>query len=130
MITAAVRDALESTLIIKAEPTHIIFTVCSVFRLKCVSDLSKYCVRILVRGGFPISNYVVCVQSCNGSRGGYIIRFSHLKFVFCITGNQRMSLIHTLKVSDYQYVKSLTCGYSISVPDTFVMGYHTTPTHY
>ena len=29
-----------------AEPTHIIFTVCSVFRLKCVSDLSKYCVRI------------------------------------------------------------------------------------
>ena len=46
MITAAVRDALESTLIIKAEPTHIILTVCSVFRLKCVSDLSKYCVRI------------------------------------------------------------------------------------
>ena len=49
MITAAVRDALESTLIIKAQlslTTHIIFTVCSVFRLKCVSDLSKYCVRI------------------------------------------------------------------------------------
>ena len=43
------------------------------------------------RGGFPISNYVVCVQSCNGSRGGYIIRFSH--FVFCITGIQCMSLI-------------------------------------
>ena len=46
MITVAVRDALESTLIIKA---HITFTVCSVFskkRLKCVSDLSKYCVRI------------------------------------------------------------------------------------
>ena len=75
------------------------------------------------RGGFPISNYVVCVQSCDGSRGGYIIRFSH--FVFCITGNQRMSLIYTLKVS-----KSVTCGYSISVPDTFVMGYHSAPTHY
>ena len=61
-----------------------------------MSDLSKYCVRIrfvpgkgLVRGGFPISKYVVCVQSCDGSRGGYIIRFSH--FVFCITGNQHFS---------------------------------------
>ena len=88
-----------------AEPTHIIVTVCSVFRLKCVSDLSIVCVlgKGLVRGSFPISNYVVCVQSCAGSRGGYIIRFSY--FVFCITGNQRMSLIHTLKVSDYQYVK-------------------------
>ena len=80
----------------------------------------------LVRGSFPISNYVVCVQSSDGSRGGYIIQFSH--FVFCITGNQCMSLIHTLKVSDYHYV-SLTCGYSISVPDTFAMGYHTTPTN-
>ena len=86
-----------------------------------MSDLSKYFVCIGERSSkrqFPISNYVVCVQSCDGSRGGYIIRFSH--FVFCITGNQRMSLIHTQKVSDYQ-----TCGSSISVPDTFVMGYHT-----
>ena len=49
-----------------------------------------------VRGGFPISNYVVCIQSCDGSRSGYIIQFSH--FVFCITGNQLMSLIYTLKV--------------------------------
>ena len=49
------------------------------------------------RGGFPISNYVVCVQTCDGSRGGYIIGFSH--FVFCIAGNQSMSLIYTLKVS-------------------------------
>ena len=70
-----------------------------------MSDLSKYCVLIGERSSkrrFPISNYVVCVQSCDGSRGGYIIRFSH--FVFCITGNQPS--------------KSLTCGYSISVPDT------------
>ena len=29
-----------------------------------------------------------------------------------------------------QSLKSVTCGYSISVPDTFVMGYHTAPTHY
>ena len=67
-----------------------------------MSDLSKYCVRIgkgPVRGSFPISKYVVCVQSCDGCKGGYIIRFSH--FVCCITGNQRMSLIYTLKVSDY-----------------------------
>ena len=54
-----------------------------------------------VRGGFPISNHAL--QSCDGSRGGYIIQFSH--FVFFITGNQRMSLIYTLKVSDYQYVQ-------------------------
>ena len=26
--------------------------------------------------------------------------------------------------------ESLTCGYSICVPDTFVVGYHTAPTHY
>ena len=26
--------------------------------------------------------------------------------------------------------KSVTCGYSISVPDTFVMWYHSAPTHY
>ena len=26
--------------------------------------------------------------------------------------------------------KSLTCGCSICVPDTFVVGYHTVPTHY
>ena len=59
-----------------AEPTHIIFTVCIVFRLKCVSDLSKYCVRKRERSSkrqFPISNYIVCVQSCDGSRGEYII---------------------------------------------------------
>ena len=66
-----------------------------------MSDLSIVCVsgKGSVRGGVPISNYVVCVQSCDGSRGGYIIQFSN--FVFCITGNQHMSLIHTLKVSDY-----------------------------
>ena len=49
------------------------------------------------RGGLPISNYVVCIQSCDGSRGGYIIQYSH--FVFCIAGNQCMSLIYTLNVS-------------------------------
>ena len=41
-----------------------------------MSDLSKYYVHIgigPVRGSFHISNYVVCVQSCDGSRGGYII---------------------------------------------------------
>ena len=64
-----------------------------------MSDLSKYCVHIgekTRKRRFPHC-YVVCVQSCDGSRGGYIIRFSH--FVFCITGNQRMSLIYTLKIS-------------------------------
>ena len=64
MITVAVRDALESTLINKstAEPDKRIYSL----HCKCVNDLSKYCVHLLekegldtVRGGFPISNYVV-----------------------------------------------------------------------
>ena len=49
-----------------------------------MSDLSKYCVHIGERSRkrqFPHSNYVVCVQSCDGSKGGYIIRFPH--FLFC-----------------------------------------------
>ena len=37
-----------------------------------MSDLGIVCVlgKGLVRGSFPISKYVVCVQSCDGSRGG------------------------------------------------------------
>ena len=49
MITAAVRDALESTLIIKAQLSLTNSHNRSVFSkksLKCVSDLSKYCVHI------------------------------------------------------------------------------------
>ena len=68
MITAAVRDALESTLIIEVQLSltnaHIYSLHC-----KCVSDLSKYCVHLLgkeglgpVKGGFPISNYVVYTE--------------------------------------------------------------------
>ena len=84
-----------------------------------------------VRGGFHISNYVVCIQSCDGSRGGYIIQSGDfpILYYFCITGNQRMSFIHTLK-SQTIMPKSLTCDYSIYVPDTFVVEYHTVPTHY
>ena len=75
------------------------------------------------RGGFPISYYVVCVQSCDDNRSGYIIRFSH--FVFCITG----CLWYMPSMSHIMW-KAVTCGSSISVPDTFVTGYHTAPTHY
>ena len=32
---------------------------------------------------------------------GILYKVVIFPFVFCITGNQRMSLIHTLKVSDY-----------------------------
>ena len=49
-------------------------------------------------------------------------------FVFCITGNQRLRFIPSK--SQTIMPKSLTCGYSICVPDTFVVGYHTVPTHY
>ena len=57
-------------------------------------------------------------------RGGYIIRFSY--FVFCITGNQCMSLIYTLKVSYHVKVCDLWLFHQCA----FVMGYHTAPTHY
>ena len=59
---------------------------------------------------------------------GILYDFPVLYFVL-YTGNQRMSLIHTLKVQTIM-PKSLTCGYSICVPDKFVVGYHTVPTHY
>ena len=78
------------------------------------------------RGGFPISYYVVCVQSSDGSRGGYITQFSH--FVFCITGNQCVFDLYPQSLISCESL--VTCGYSISVPDTFVMGYHTAPTYY
>ena len=66
MITAAVRVALKSTLIIKVQlsltNSHNHFTVVEKVR----SDLSKHCVHLLEREGlgpvrdcFPISKYVV-----------------------------------------------------------------------
>ena len=94
-----------------------------------MSDLSKYCVHIgkgPERGDFPISYYVVCIQSCDGSRGGYIIRFSHFVFVLLAIN----VCLWFIPSKSHIMWKSVTCGYSISVPDTFVMGYHTAPTHY
>ena len=78
MIRAAVKDALESTLIIKVQlcltNPHNHFTVlCSVRKGYCVSDL--YCVHLLgkeglgpVRGGFPING----VGSGRGGAGAPI----------------------------------------------------------
>ena len=77
-----------------------------------MSDLSKYCVHI--------SYYVVCVQSCDGSRVGILYNFSILYF----------ELLQSTYVFDLYPQSLVTCGYSISVPDTFVTGYHTAPTHY
>ena len=37
-----------------------------------------------VRGGFHILNYVVCVQSCDGSRGGYIIQSGNFPFLYFV----------------------------------------------
>ena len=78
MITVAVRDALESTLINKstAEPDKRTYSL----HCKCVNDLSKYCVHLLgkeglgpVRGDFPISNYVV-YRAVIAVGVGYIIQ--------------------------------------------------------
>ena len=76
-----------------------------------------------VRGSFHILNYVVCVQSCDGSRGGYIIESGNFPILYFV--------LLAIKVC-LRFIpsKSLTCGYSICVPDTFVVGYHTVPTHY
>ena len=49
-----------------------------------MSDLSKYCVRIgesPVRGGFPISKYVVCVRAVMAVRVGILYDFPILYFV-------------------------------------------------
>ena len=81
------------------------------------------------RGGFHILNYVVCLQSCDGGRGGYIQSgdFPILYFVLLAIN---VCLQFTPSKSRTIMPKSLTCGYSICVPDTFVVGYHTAPTHY
>ena len=80
-----------------------------------------------VRGGFPISIYVVCVQSCDGSKGGILYDFPILYFVLLAIN---VCLWFIPSKSQTIMWKSVTCGYSICVPDTFVMGYHTAPTHY
>ena len=52
-------------------------------------------------------------------------------FPFCILYCwQSMYAFDSYPQSQTIMPKSLTCGYSICVPDTFVVGYHTVPTHY
>ena len=48
----------------------------------------------------------------------FVILAINVCFLFCMFKSQTIM------------PKSLTCGYSISVPDTLVVGYHTAPTHY
>ena len=81
-------------------------TLCSTYYCTCVSDLSKYCVHLLgkeglgpVRGGFPISYYVVyrAVMAvgvgilCNS--GDFAIWY------FVLLAIMSDFLFHTLKVS-------------------------------
>ena len=95
-----------------------------------MTDLSKYCVHLLgkeglgpVRCGFPISNYVA-YRAVMAVGVGILYKSSH--FVTCV------SLILCFIPSKPQTImpKTLNCGYSISVPDTSVVGYHPAPTHY
>ena len=52
-------------------------------------------------------------------------------FPFCILYYwQSMYAFDSYPQSQTIMPKSLTCGYCICVPDTFVVGYHTVPTHY
>ena len=37
-----------------------------------------------VRGGFHISNYVVCVHSCDVGRGGYIIQSGDFPILYFV----------------------------------------------
>ena len=73
------------------------------------------------------------IQSCDGSRGGYIIQhwlFSH----FCTLYNWQLMYVFDFvcfipSKSQTIMPKSLTCGYSISIPDTFVVEYTTLHLH-
>ena len=53
------------------------------------------------RGGFHISNYVVCLQSCDGGRGGCIQSGDFPILYFVLLAINVLPFIHTLKVSDY-----------------------------
>ena len=85
-----------------------------------MSDLSKYCVHLLgkeelglVRGGFSISNYVV-YRAVMAVWVGILYHSGDFDFVCFIPSKSQTIMV--------------TCsGYSISVPDTSVVGYHTAP---
>ena len=70
-----------------------------------MSDLSKYCVDIGERSSkrrfplFKIMLYAYRVVMVVGV--GILYKVAIFPFCICISGNQRMPLIHTLKVSDY-----------------------------
>ena len=101
-----------------------------------MSDLSKHCAHLLgkeglgpVRGGFPISNYVVCRTVRTVGVGKTVVIFP-----FCIFYYWKLTYVFDCvcfipSKSQTIMPKSLTCGCSISVPDRPVVGYHTAPTH-
>ena len=63
-------------------------------------------------------------------RGGYIIQSGNFPILYFVLLAINVCLRFTPSKSQTIMPKSLTCGYSICVPDTFVVGYHTIPTHY
>ena len=115
---------------------------------KCVSDLSKCCVHLLekeglgpVRDAFPISNYVV-YRAVMAVRVGILYNSGDFAILYYWYNSGDFAILYYWKlmyVLDYvcfipsksQTImpKSLTCGYSISVPDTSVVGYTTLHLH-
>ena len=94
-----------------------------------MSDLSKYCVHLLgkeglgpVRGGFPISNYVV-YRAVMAVGVGILYNSDDLAILFLYYWQLMYVLRYTLKVLDYH-------GDLWLFPDKSVVGYHTAHTHY
>ena len=103
-----------------------------------MSDLSKYCVHLRIgeRGAgsskrrFPHLKYAVyrAVMAVGLNNSGdflfcilyYILAINIMSLILCFIPSKPRTIMP----------KSLTCGYSISVHVTSVVGYHTTPTHY
>ena len=88
-----------------------------------MSDLSKHCLHLLekeglgpVRGGFPISNYVV-YRAVMAVGVGILYNSSDFPILYFPSKPQTIM------------PKSLNCGYSISVPDASVVGYCTLHLH-
>ena len=82
----------------------------------------------------PAHFKLCCIQSCDGSRDGYYYT-TVVIFPFCTSYYWQLMYVFDFvcfipSKSQTIMPKSLTCGYSISVPDTSVVGYYTAPTHH
>ena len=98
--------------------------------------ISKYCVHLLgneglgpVRGSFPISNYVL-YRAVMAVGVGILYNSGDFPILYMNYWQLTYVLDFVCFISQTIMPKSLTCGYSITVPDTSIVGYHTAPKHY